>query len=106
MNRYIIFLIITFTLNGCYQTSSSLVGPIYTLSSTGNLSQAFFSYSFNDIVEKNTGKNSIQHATDYLKNENLNNTKNDDNEHPEIYDQKLYDLVKSNLEKTKKILSE
>tara|TARA_B100001287_G_scaffold271476_1_gene271813 strand:+ start:657 stop:908 length:252 start_codon:yes stop_codon:yes gene_type:complete len=82
-----------------------LVGPIYTLASTGNISQTTLSYGLNKTIEKKTGKSSIQYTMEYFKVKK--NDKDDDKstEYTQIDYKILYDLVKSNLEKTKIILS-
>ena len=105
MIRNFNFILILFILSGCYHTSSSLVGPIYTLASTGNISQTTLSYGLNKTIEKKTGKSSIQYTMEYFKVKK--NDKDDDKstEYTQIDYKILYDLVKSNLEKTKIILS-
>ena len=40
--------------SGCYQSSASLVGPAYTLSSTGNIYHAGLTYGLNTTLEKKT----------------------------------------------------
>ena len=106
MSKNFIYLIILFFLSGCYHTSSSLVGPVYTLTSTGNISQTSLSYGFNKVFESNTGKSSLKYVIDNFK---INKKHKNETELPkyvQINQEILYNLVKSNLEKTKKILSD
>ncbi len=106
MCRYFINLAILILLSGCYQTSSSLVGPVYTLGSSGNISHAVASYGFNAAVETNTGKSTINYAKDYFEIEKYKKIPKDETKYTKVDQKKLYDLVKTNLEKTKKILSD
>tara|TARA_B100000795_G_scaffold135011_1_gene100830 strand:- start:441 stop:752 length:312 start_codon:yes stop_codon:yes gene_type:complete len=51
-----IAIIVLFTLNGCVQ-STALLGPIYTFSTTGSITQAGLSYSSDMAITSLTGKN-------------------------------------------------
>ena len=105
MIRSFNYLLILFILSGCYHTSSSLVGPMYTLTNTGNIFQTTLSYGLNKTIEKNTGKSSTTYVMQYFQT-NINKKNTDKLAKYTNIDQKiLYDLIKSNLEKTKKILS-
>ncbi len=107
MARNLFYFGILFILSGCYHTSSSLVGPMYTLTSTGNISQTFLTYSFNKKIESNTGKSSIEYVVDHFQvNKYKSNSNTKEPKYAQIDQKILYDLVKSNLEKTKKILSD
>jgi len=106
MSKNLIYLGILFFLSGCYHTSSSLVGPVYTLTSTGNISQTSLAYGLNKTIQKNTGISSVKDISKYFQ---INNNKNSEPElskYAQIDQEILYNLVKSNLEKTKKILSD
>ena len=39
-------------LTGCFQSSASLIGPVYTLGSSGNIYQAGLSYGVNQTIQK------------------------------------------------------
>ena len=70
------------TLNGCVQSTASLLGPSMAVVKTGNISQASLSYVSNNIIKKKTGttpgeyvvnlfnqnlsKNPILHSVEYL----------------------------------------
>ena len=41
-------------LTGCFQSSASLIGPVYTLGSSGNIYQAGLSYGVNQTIQKTT----------------------------------------------------
>ena len=55
LKKIIAGLFLLFFLNGCVQ-STALLGPAYTLASTGNIYQAGLSYGSNQAVKKITGK--------------------------------------------------
>ena len=96
LKKIITGLFLLFFLNGCVQ-SAALLGPAYTLSSTGNIYQAGLSYSSNQAVKKITGKS----PTENIK--SLANSKKIKAEEKEKQDE-LYALVKSRIEKTSKII--
>jgi len=53
-------------LGGCAQTTS-LLGPLYTLSTTGNVYQASFSYGSDKAITTLTGKSPLENVEDLLK---------------------------------------
>ena len=58
-----IFLItLTLILNGCYQSTASLIGPTVTLGTSGNIVHSALSYSVNESVKKATGKYPADHV--------------------------------------------
>ena len=89
-------LFLLFFLNGCVQ-SAALLGPAYTLTSTGNVFQAGLSYGSNQAVKKITGKS----PTENIK--SLANSQKIKAEEKEKRDE-FYALVKSRIEKTSKII--
>jgi hypothetical protein len=54
---YLIFLPI---LNGCIQSTASLLGPTITVAQTGNIYQAGLSYVSSDIIKNELGKTPIE----------------------------------------------
>ena len=55
LKKIILAIIFVNLLNGCVQ-NTALLGPMYTLSSTGNVFQAGLSYGSNKAVTSITGK--------------------------------------------------
>ena len=96
LKKIITGLFLLFFLNGCVQ-SMALLGPAYTLTSTGNIYQASLSYGSNQAVKKITGKS----PTENIK--SLANSQKIKAEEKEKRD-KFYALVKSRIEKTSKII--
>ena len=96
LKKIITGLFLLFFLNGCVQ-SAALLGPAYTLTSTGNIYQAGFSYSSNQAVKKITGKSPTENIKSLVDNKKIKA------EEKEKQDE-LYTLVKSRIEKTSKII--
>tara|TARA_B110000261_G_C12746951_1_gene222882 strand:+ start:98 stop:409 length:312 start_codon:yes stop_codon:yes gene_type:complete len=97
LKKIIAGLFLLFFLNGCVQ-SAALLGPAYTLASTGNIYQASFSYGSNHAVKKITGKSTIENIKNLI-----------DNKKSKIDEEQNYNeffaLVKNRIEKTSKIIN-
>ena len=89
-------LFLLFFLNGCVQ-STALLGPAYTLASTGNIYQAGFSYGSSQAVKKITGKSPTENIKSLIDNKKIKI------EEKEKKDE-LFALVKNRIEKTSKII--
>jgi hypothetical protein len=83
-------------LNGCVQ-STALLGPAYTLTSTGNIFQAGLSYGSNQAVKKITGKSTTENIKSLVDNKKIKV------EEEESYEE-FFALVRSRIEKTSKII--
>jgi hypothetical protein len=96
LNKIIAGLFLLFFLNGCVQ-SAAILGPVYTLASSGNIYQAGLSYGSNQAVRKITGKSPTENIQSLI-----------DNKKMKIEEKKKQDeffvLVKSRIEKTSKII--
>jgi len=66
MKKYFLCFAMLIFVSGCYQSSASLVGPAYTLSSSGNIYQAGLTYSLNHTLEKKTGLSTIEYGKKIL----------------------------------------
>ena len=97
LKKIIAGLFLLFILNGCVQ-SAALLGPAYTMASTGNIYQAGLSYASEELIIKTTGKSTTENIKDFM-----NDKKNE--EEDKNYD-KVFQLVKNNIEKTSKILNQ
>ena len=67
MGKYIKIFALLF-LTGCLQSTASLIGPAYTIGSSGNTYQAGLSYGLNETLQRTTGKSTIDHAKLLLEN--------------------------------------
>ena len=90
LNKIIIGIFLIVFLNGCAQ-NVSLLGPAYTLATTGNAYHASFTYGSDKIITKATGKSAAQNFKEAL------TLKKDDTE--------FQKLVKRNIEETRKKLN-
>ena len=88
-------LFLLFFLNGCVQ-STALLGPAYTLASSGNIYQAGLSYGSNQAVKKITGKSPTENIKSFVDDKKLKNEEESQEE--------FFALVKSRIEKTSKII--
>ena len=57
--------------NGCIQTTA-LLGPGITIATTGNILHAGFQYGANSVIEKETGKNTLEHLQDVVDDQSKN----------------------------------
>ena len=96
LNKIIAGLFLLFFLNGCVQ-SAALLGPAYTLTSTGNVFQAGLSYGSNQAVKKITGKSPTENIKDLIDNKKIKVEEKESQE-------EFFALVKSRIEKTSKII--
>ena len=96
LKKIIAGLFLLFFLNGCVQ-SAALLGPAYTMVSTGNVFQAGLSYGSNQAVKKITGKSTTENIKSFVDD---NKIKVEEEENHEEF----FALIKSRIEKTSKII--
>ncbi|MDC1250793.1 hypothetical protein N8Z15_02190 [Pelagibacteraceae bacterium] len=96
LKKIIAGLLLLLFLNGCVQTAA-LLGPAYTLTSTGNIYQAGLSYSSNQAVKKITGKSPTENIQSLVDNKKKKIKEEEKQE-------EFFALVKSRIEKTSKII--
>ena len=97
LKKIIAGLFLLFFLNGCVQ-STALLGPAYTLASTGNIYQAGFSYGSNQAVKKITGKSPTENIQSLVDDKKLKVEEKESQE-------EFFALVKNRIEKTSKIIN-
>ena len=96
LKKIIAGLFLLFFLNGCVQ-SAALLGPTYTLTSTGNVFQAGLSYGSNQAVKKITGKSTTENIKSFVGDNKIKVVEEENHE-------EFFALVKSRIEKTSKII--
>ena len=96
LKKIIAGLFLLFFLNGCVQ-STALLGPAYTMASTGNIYYAGLSYGSNQAVKNISGKSTTENIKSLVDNKKIKI------EEKEKQD-KFFALVKSRIEKTSKII--
>ena len=91
-NKKIAFILMSVVLlTGCVQ-STAFLGPAITIAATGNIAQGGFTYGTNEVIKRETGKDTMQYVSDLLEPEDKKVTINED----------LIVLVESNIKKTRK----
>ena len=90
LKRIIILIFFGSFLNGCAQ-NAALLGPAYTLATSGNVYHAGFTYGGNEIIVKTTGKSAAQNIKEVLS--------------PTKEDTEFQKLVKKNIEETRRKLN-
>ena len=90
LKKIIIGIFLLSFLGGCAQ-NAALLGPAYTLATSGNIYHAGFTYGGNEIITKSTGKSMVQNIKEGLA--------------PKKEDSDFQKLVKRNIEKTRKKLN-
>ena len=98
MNKKIFFGLIIITFLGACTTPTAMLGPAYTLTSTGNITQAGLSYGSNHLITSYTGKTPIENLEE-ITSKNLSMKNNIQKQTLESDD--FYHLVKNKIEKTK-----
>ena len=93
INKVFIYIIAGLLLSGCAQ-STVMLGPVLTLASTGNVSQAGLTYFTNKAVEKETGMNTVTYVSKKIEQQNSKTRLKRD----------FKKLVQNNFEKTREIL--
>ena len=96
LKKIIAGLFLLFFLNGCVQ-STALLGPAYTMASTGNIYHAGLSYGSNKAVENMTGKTPTENIKSLVDNKKMKIEEKESQE-------EFFALVKSRIEKTSKII--
>ena len=97
LKKIIAGLFLLFLLNSCVQ-STALLGPAYTMASTGNIYQAGLTYGSNQAVKKITGKSTTENI------KSLTDSKKSKIDEEQNYDE-FFALVKNRIEKTSKIIN-
>tara|TARA_Y100000591_G_scaffold225426_1_gene196536 strand:- start:546 stop:857 length:312 start_codon:yes stop_codon:yes gene_type:complete len=97
VRKLIIGFFILSILGGC-SAPSAMLGPVYTFSSTGNVFQTGLTYGSNHLIEKHTGKSTIENLQEL----STNNHKNVQTR--TLESEEFHSLVKSKIKKNSKIL--
>ncbi len=96
--KKIIFGLLTLSFLGGCAAPTAMLGPAYTLTSTGSINQASLSYGSNRMITMYTGKTPIENVKEIT----LNHEKNIQKQTLESED--FYILVKNKIDKTGAIL--
>ena len=101
INKKIILGLFIVCFLGACASPTAMLGPAYTLTSSGNVFQAGLSYGSNELITMYTGKTPLENLQEISSTEK-NKTMNIHKKTLESED--FYILVKQNVEKTNRIL--
>tara|TARA_B100001093_G_scaffold341122_1_gene325879 strand:- start:249 stop:566 length:318 start_codon:yes stop_codon:yes gene_type:complete len=87
---------------GACTAPTAMLGPAYTLSSSGNVVQAGLSYGTNEIITSYTGKTPIENLQEIG---SINDLKAKNIQKKTLESDDFYFLVKNKVEKTSKIIN-
>ena len=97
IQKKIIFGLLTLSFLGGCASPTAMLGPAYTLTSTGNVLQAGLSYGSNEMITMYTGKTPIQNVKEITSNQN-------NIQKQTLESEDFYILVKNKIDKTGAIL--
>ena len=101
-NKKIAFILMSVVLlTGCVQ-STAFIGPAITVAATGNIAQAGFTYGTNEVIKRETGKDTMQYVSSLLEPEDKNLLKSEDKK--VTINEDLITLVESSIKKTRQKL--
>ena len=101
INKKLILGLFIITLLGGCSSPTAMLGPMYTLSSTGSGLQAGINYGSNELITMYTGKTPIEN----LKKINVDKKKNETNiQKKTLESEDFHILVKKKIEKANKII--
>ena len=101
MNKKKIFGLFIFCFLGACASPTAMLGPAYTLTSTGNILQAGLSYGSSELVTAYTGKTPMENLEDFTSN---NLPKKQNIKRQTLESDEFQQLVKNRIQKTKKII--
>ena len=90
--KIIYSLIALYFLAGC-TSPTAMIGPVYTLSSTGSIFQTGLSYGSNEIITRSTGKTPIENVIEMSSKKNI--------QKQTLESDDFYQLVKNKIDKNK-----
>ena len=101
-NKKIAFILMSVVLlTGCVQ-STAFLGPAITVAATGNIAQAGFTYGTNEVIKRETGKDTMQYVSSLFEPEDKNLLKSEDKK--VTINEDLIALVESSIKKTRQKL--
>ena len=98
INKKVIFGLFLFSMLGACGAPTAMLGPAYTFTTTGNITQAGLSYGSDKLITSYTGKTPIENIED-ITSKNLSIKKNIQKQ--TLQSEDFYQLVKSKIEMTK-----
>ena len=99
--KKLILILMIFSFTGACTAPTAMIGPAYTLSSTGNIFQAGLSYSSNELITYYTEKTPLENLKEISQKERkkFNNIKKQT-----LESEDFFALIQNKINKTSKIL--
>ena len=101
INKKIILGLFIVSFLGACASPTAMLGPAYTLTSSGNVFQAGLSYGSNEMITMYTGKTPLENLKEIS---SIEQSKKKNIHKKTLESEDFYILVKQNVEKTNKIL--
>ena len=101
INKKIILGLFIISFLGACASPTAMLGPAYTLTSSGNVFQAGLSYGSNEMITMYTGKTTLENLKEIS---SIEQSKKKNIHKKTLESEDFYILVKQNVEKTNKIL--
>ena len=101
-NKKIILGLFIVSFLGACASPTAMLGPAYTLTSSGNVIQAGLSYGSNEMITMYTGKTPLENLQEIS---SIEQKKRKNIHKKTLESEDFYILVKQNVEKTNKILN-
>ena len=101
IEKKIIFGIFIISLLGSCSTPTAMIGPAYTLSSSGNVLQAGLNYGSNEMITYYTGKTPVENLKSISQ---INEIQSKNIQKETLESEDFYFLVKNKIEKTNILL--
>ena len=101
INKKIILGLFIISFLGACASPTAMLGPAYTLTSSGNVFQAGLSYGSNEMITMYTGKTPLENLKEIS---SIEQSKKKNIHKKTLESEDFYILVKQNVEKTNKIL--
>ena len=102
INKKTIFGLIIFSFLGGCSSPTAMLGPVYTLSSSGNVLQAGLNYGSNQMITKYTGKTPIENIKEIKK---INKAQKDNIKKKTLESEDFHNLVKNRIKRNSGILN-
>ena len=99
VNKKLIIVLFITTFLGACASPTAMLGPAYTLGSSGNVLQAGFSYGSSEMITMYTGKTPIENIAEFTSSDRNNIQKKT------LESKDFQDLVKKRIRKTNNILN-
>jgi len=103
IHKKLILSLVALIFLGACAAPTAMLGPAYTLTSSGSIAQASFSYGSSELVKNYTGKTPLENLVEISENE-INRKKENSIKRKTLKSKDFYNLVKKRIEITGAVL--